>query len=514
MRPEIFSCYFFLWLYFMKPHEWMPLLLMFKPVQLSTLIGLVAIYNRFGGIRKSMLLRTPHDRWMWSYLFYICYTSGRFMDVFHRVKPVFLFYLVIICSINSWKQLEKWLGFWISILLACCAMALLSLVGFDPAGGADITRGYMKGRLIFNISIMSNPNALGHTVVPCIPLVYYMWMWKRPIFVKIPAAFLVLLPAFTVWNTQSKGSYLAGSVTLLVGGLYKRHWILQVAVVMFASGSGMYLLNKLPRMNELDKDEGGIQGRELAFSYGYYCVSQKAPWTGVGYKKYHSSMTRDIGKYIDIGTGDDIYIERALATHGSYVEIGATLGRIGLLFFLGTIYLNFRVLVRADPKTVQQERCLRVLFILVLSWSVSAAVIDWAFNSPFFFLAAGCSVFHRLMWLEEYKIAHADQVKAREEEKEKSKGKGPGSMGGKGPPVKSAPPRKVLPVPPKPGGGGAPGGQMPGGIKRPSKGDEDEEPVRVDVKYWNKIRWYDYLIMACLVAALIRGWKYGIEMDF
>ena len=509
MKPEILSCYFFLWLYFMKPHEWMPLLLMFKPVQLSTLIGLVMIYNRYGGIKKSMLIRTPHDKWMWSYLFYICYTSGRFMDVFHRLKPVFLFYLVIICSISNWRELEKWLAFWISILLACCAMALLSLVGFDPAGGADITRGYMKGRLIFNISIMNNPNALGHTVVPSIPLVYYMWMWKRPIFVKIPAAFLIILPALTVWNTQSKGSYLAGSFTLLVGGLYKRHWILQVAVIMFASGSGMYLLNKLPRMNELDKDEGGIQGRELAFSYGYYCVTQKAPWTGVGYKNYYKEMTRDIGKYIDIGTGDDIYIERAIATHGSYVEIGSTLGRIGMFFFFGTIFLNFRVLVMAKPKTVQQERCLRVLFILVLSWCVSAAVIDWAFNSPFFFLAAGCSVFHRLMWIEEYKIAYAEQTKPKEEPD-----KGDMPLGRK-PPAKSAPPQKMLPGAPKPPGGGNPGARSsPAGVKRPSKGDEEEEKPRVEVKYWNKMRWYDYLIMAVLVAALIRGWKYGIEVDF
>ena len=180
-----------------------------------------------------------------------------------------------------------------------------------------------------------------------------------------------------------------------------------------------------------------------------------------------------------------------------------------MFFFFGTIFLNFRVLVMAKPKTVQQERCLRVLFILVLSWCVSAAVIDWAFNSPFFFLAAGCSVFHRLMWMEEYKIAYAEQTKPKEEPD-----KGDMPLGRK-PPAKSASPKKMLPGAPKPPGGGNPGARSsPAGVKRPSKGDEEEEKPRVEVKYWNKMRWYDYLIMAVLVAALIRGWKYGIEVDF
>ena len=505
MRPEYGVSCFLLFLYFLKPHEWMPLLLIFKPVQLSTFIALVSVYYRFGGIKKSTLVRTPHDKLMWSYLFYICYTSGQMWTTFNIIKPVFLFYLVIILAINSWGDLEKWLSFWIIMLLCACAMALLSLVGVDPAGGADITRGYMKGRLIFNISIMNNPNALGHTVVQSIPLVYYMWMWKRPVFVKIPAAFLLMLPAATVWNTQSKGSYLAGSLTLLVGGLYKRHWILQLSVVMFASGAGMFLLNKLPRMNELDKDEGGIQGRETAFAYGYYCATVKSPWTGVGYKNYYTSMEKDAGSYVDIGIGKDIYIEKAIASHGSYNEIGSSLGQFGLGFFLGILFFNFRVLVIAKPKTLQQERCLRLLFMLSVGWCVSAAVIDWAYNAPWFFLAAGCSVFHRLMWLEEYKLAYAEQVKPNE-----VKVKKPFTLGAFG---RSSAPKKMLPEG-KPGGGSQAKRPFAPGIKRTSTADKNDAPQKIEVKYWSKIMWYDYLFIIVLVKGVIRGWQYGIEMDF
>ena len=350
------------------------------------------------------------------------------------------------------------------MLLFTCAVALMQLVGIDPMGSYDVTSGYMKGRMILNNSILNNPNALGHTVVPAIPLVYYLCIWKRPVFVKIPSFFLILLPAFTVFNTQSKGSYLAGSFTLLVGGLYKRHWVLQLAVLFFVSGAGIFLIKKLPRMDEFDKDEGGIQGRETAFAFGYYLVTERNPYKGVGYKNYYDVMNEELGF--------------GIATHGSYNEVGSTLGQIGMCIYFGILYLNVRVLLIAKVSTVQQERILRLLVILILSFCVSACVIDWAFNATFFYLAAASSVFHRLMYQQQVEIAveaHEDKLRIEHEHR-----------------VSTA----------------------SYNVHEGANLESDQEETEVRVRYWNKIRWYDCLIAFLLVKISLRLWEFAIEIDF
>ena len=75
------------------------------------------------------------------------------------------------------------------MIVLLSAMALGIYVGFDPVGSKDVVQGTMKGRLVFNTSIFNNANALGHSVVPAIPLVYFLLIWKRPVFVKIPGLF-------------------------------------------------------------------------------------------------------------------------------------------------------------------------------------------------------------------------------------------------------------------------------------------------------------------------------------
>lgn len=448
MSVEFICSCVYLILYYIRPHEWMWIVKDIKAVQLTTFVGLVAIIKR-PGFRTSQLLRTPHDYLVLAFYVFIVITSDDWWETLNRLKPVFLFYLVIVFAIKNWDLLERYLTWWVIILLATCALSLLQLVGVDPMGSFYYTNGYMKGRMILNNSVLNNPNALGHSVVSAIPLVYYLWIWKRPIFVRIPSMFMVLLPALTVFNTQSKGSYLAGTFTILVGGLYKRHWVLQLAVLFFVSGAGVYLIKKLPRMDEFDKDEGGIQGRETAFAFGYYLVTEKEPLVGVGYKNYYDVMSHELGF--------------AIATHSSYNEIGSTLGQIGMGFYFGILYLNLRVLFIAKVQSIQQERILRLLVILILSFCVSACVIDWAFNATFFYLAAVSSVFHRLMYRQEEQMhmdAHNNLLNLTD--------------------------------------------------NTTDSGDNSIEPVN----YWNKLRWYDYIIVFIIVKGFLKLWEYAIEVDF
>jgi hypothetical protein len=378
----------FLVLYYIRPYEhtwglvyqlvgWM------KPIQLVTIFGMVAMVRRPGGIRKSDFLQTPHD-WQMIILFaFIVVTSGRLQHTFMALLPVFVFYLIIVQSLRTQERLEKFLACWVGMIVLLSAMALGVYVGFDPVGGRDVVEGPMKGRLIFNTSIFNNANALGHSIVLGIPLVYYLLIWKRPVFVMIPGAFVLMLPCLCVYNTQSKGSFLAGAVILLVSMLFKRHWVVQAMIMMMVVAVGVTLVKKLPRMENFSKQEAGIQGRQIAFEFGYSLTTEQAKWVGVGYKNYLSTMIDQLG----VG----------VSTHSSYNEIGSTHGQIGLCLYLGLMYLSLRVLLFAKPRTVGEDRVQRLLLVFVLSFGISSWVVDWAYRATFFFIAATVAAFHRLL---------------------------------------------------------------------------------------------------------------------
>ena len=385
---DFLSTIIFLCLYYIRPHEhtwgWIYQMVgWLKPIQLITIFGMVAMVRRPGGIRKSDFLRTPHDWLMLVMFIFIVVTSGRMQHTFMELLPVFVFYVIIVQSLRSQERLEKFLSCWVAMIVLLSAMALGIYVGFDPVGSKDVVQGTMKGRLVFNTSIFNNANALGHSVVPAIPLVYFLLIWKRPVFVKILGLFVLLLPAFCVFNTQSKGSFLAGAATLMVSMLFKRHWVLQAMMLMLATGAGVALVKKLPRMQDFSKREAGIQGRQIAFEFGYSLTTEQAKWTGVGYKNYRSTMMDQIG----VG----------IASHSSYNEIGSTHGQIGLCMYLGLLYLSMRVLLFAKPRTVREDRTQRLLLIFVLSFGISSWVVDWAYRATFFFTAATVAAYHRLL---------------------------------------------------------------------------------------------------------------------
>ncbi len=470
----------FLVLYYIRPYEhtWgliYQLVGWAKPIQMVTFLGMVSMFRRPGGIRKSDFLQTPHDWFMLILFAHIVLTAGEFDRIkyaFNSLLPVFVFYLLIVQALGNLERLEKFLSVWISMILVLAALSLLSLAGFDPTGGRDIIDGMMEGRLIFNTSIFNNPNALGHSVVPAIPLVYFLLFWRRPVFVKIPAAFLVLLPAFCVFQTQSKGAYLAGGVTLLFSMLFKRHWVLQATMLMLTFGVGITLIKKLPRMDELSKSEGGIQGRQIAMEFGYDLTTVQAKWTGVGYKNYRSTMQAQLD-----GIG--------IANHGSYNEIGTNTGQIGLFLYLGLLYLSIRVLFLSKPRTIREDRVQRLLFIFVISFAISAWVIDWAYRATFFFTAATVASFHRLMIKSresDLSVDEEDNETLNEEDISEE--------------------QQALPM-----------GSMPSALPMGIQEKQEPQPTGFGIK-WKRVGYFDIVMMISLLYLCLYIWKLMIEAEF
>jgi hypothetical protein len=214
----------------------------------------------------------------------------------------------------------------------------------------------------------------------------YVWfVWKRNGAMRFVGVAIIAGAAQVTFLTQSKGAYLCGAAAMTASLMFRRPKSLQIFIIVCVMTAGVGALKLLPRMEELDTKEAGIAGRLLIWQMAYNAMVNTR--TGEGWKKFEA--------WID--TEDYGLIHKA--THGSYVNVGADLGYIGLMLFVGILYANGRTLLQSkvDPENIDLERCQRLLISLTVSFSASAWMIDRAYHTDFFILAGAVAAFHRLM---------------------------------------------------------------------------------------------------------------------
>lgn len=371
----------FLVMYYIRPQEWGGLFSSIRFVLIVMLLALWSLFFRGSGLRLGDLFKTPHDWMVFLFWQWIIWSSGSPWSTFKETANLYIFYLVIVQTLIGVKPIRTFLGWWTFMIVAVAALALLSQVGFDPLGSKDLTEGRMRGRLTLRLSIFDNPNALGHNVVPAIPMLYYFCIWRRPIFLQEVGIGLMFLPLTCIWMTVSKGSMLSGAVSLLTTLTFGRPKWVQAIILALAIGLGGSSLWLLPRMTELKETKGdeAIMGRVAAFRHGLARLDGSS--TGIGFRHWLEDFqrTHNYNK----------------AAHSSYVQIGAEQGWPGFLLFLGILYCNLRTLITAKTSTDDEERIRRLLFVLVISYMVSSWMVDLGYRPTFFMFTAAVAAFHR-----------------------------------------------------------------------------------------------------------------------
>ncbi len=383
---DFVSIVLFLVIYCLRPQEWSEFLAGFHPVTLIMLFALVAMVNRDRKFALRDLLRTPHD-WMMLALFaWIIATSPTSWDTFGGVRSFMIFYVVIVQALSSMDRIQRFLNWWTVMVLIVAVAALAGEYGFDPFGSYDVTHGVQQNRLVLNLSIYANPNALGHAVVPVLSMLYFTCAWNRPIFMKQATMVVLLLPAWCMFLTQSKGSFLSGFATTVLSMAFGRPKFVQVFIVWFALTTGWAALHTLPRMEELNRagSNQAIMGRVIAFRHGLNVI--KTETTGVGYENWMRSFYRAHGWN--------------KAAHSGFVQVGAELGFFGFCLYLGVIYCTLRVLITCQTTNSGEERIRRMLFCLVIAYTVSAWMIDLGYFPTYFIMAACVAAFHRQLLLK------------------------------------------------------------------------------------------------------------------
>ncbi len=376
----------FLMIYYIRPQEWIGAIATIRPAQLVMIFGLLALFFRDKPLRFRDLLRTPHDWAIIAFLVWLIFFSfgGTVSEKWGMTRGLLVFYIVIVQALNTMDRIERFLQWWVVMILVVSALAVLSMYGFDPTGGHDLTIAY-KNRLALGSSIFNNPNSLGHGVLPVVPLLYFLAVWKRPIFVKEMALLLFPVPLYCLFLTQSKGSYVSGAATLFLAMLFGRHWSVKILFIVLFMVFGVQLIYSLPRMGELQKGdvkaEGGIKGRVYAWKTGYKAF-QAYP-RGVGFQTFDKFTARE-GKW-------------QMSSHSSFVMIGTELGKTGLFLCLGVLYCCLRTIMTAQCETVQEERIRRLVFTLVIAYIFSSFMVDFAYRATYFMQAAVVAAFHRIL---------------------------------------------------------------------------------------------------------------------
>ena len=381
---DFFFLIVFLTIYYIRPHEWIDWVGLVRPITVTIIFTIISVFLREQGVKSSQIFRTPHDRLMILYLVWICVASKDAFQTLGLAYHLFIFYFLVVLIANTEERIKGFVGWWALMIYAITFLAWASEIGFDPMDSYVRTHGArLQGRLILNTSLFNNPNALGHSIVPLLGILYLYYAWNKNLFRKIQAAFLSIIPCYTIYLTQSKGTFLSGYVMILSMLTLKRSILMKFAIVAAMLGVGSIAIMFLPRMEDLRREDGqreeGIEGRISAWNHGQYCLENHMV---LGFGGFPQSFFNTHGYH--------------KPSHSSYVQIGAELSYPGLFFFVGLIYLSLRTLHEIKPKTQEMERIRRILFVMLIAYAASSWTVDFAYRATFFMLVGVIAALHRL----------------------------------------------------------------------------------------------------------------------
>ena len=379
-----YRCAIFLLIFwYVRPQDVVPSLAGVNLVRYLMILGIWAALARPGGLKFGHMVRTPMDWIVMSYFGWMVFTTPEHVDAFKEVFTYAAFYVVTVIALDGPQRIIKYISCWLYCLLAISLLTLASHFGFEIVQGTNQLTTVFKGRMALNTWIFNNPNALGHSAVALIPL-SVAWLWHhQPALRRTFVAGLVGAAGYCVVLTASKGAYISGAASLISLYVFRRAvWFqLGAAVLLFSVGLGV--LSFLPRMETLSAKDQGIAGRMMVWQGAMW--SLKSNPYGLGLKKFQGMIEVD-----DLGL-------IKIATHGSFVRTGADLGYPGLFCYVGAFYVGYRTLRRGKFKLSSDGfRVQSAVFVLLISYLISAWVVDRAYHADFTLLMALISAVHRV----------------------------------------------------------------------------------------------------------------------
>src|SRR3954452_393509 len=114
---DFISVVAFLFLYYIRPHDWIPSLSALKPITITMMVALGGMLIRPGGFSLARLAETPIQRLMWIYMGWILFAAPDLSDTIESAKSAFLFFAATSLALSSPERMEKYLKAWMWALV-------------------------------------------------------------------------------------------------------------------------------------------------------------------------------------------------------------------------------------------------------------------------------------------------------------------------------------------------------------------------------------------------------------
>jgi hypothetical protein len=457
----------FLFLYYVRPQDWVPGMAGVNVIRPLMVVWIGYLIST--GLRSPLagLMRTPQDWAVVIYGGYVVWNAPAGMGVGSEVFNLLVFYFLTAQSLTSWSGVFRYLKAWNLFLLIIAGFGVLQVMGVDITGGGEKTAFFLN-RLSLGTWLTNNPNALGHTIVPAIPLSYLLFFWRGSVigrFFVFPACFALV--AFCAWQTESKGSFLVGAgLTVLLFVVGRPKWI-QILVVALSLTVGVGALQFMPRMQQMGnlRADDGVLGRLMAWEMAKTAMDTNP--TGVGWKQFVA--------LIDWKEGNKIYRDIPKATHSSYVQVGADLGKYGLALWLLGLWTVIRITISFKAQTDEEERCRRAALLLVVAYLASGWMINRQYHTEYFLIIGVAAAIQRLVVARSLALPETGKA-ASEDEKEEE---------------------VVEPV--------------DAWLAKPLTAEGELPVAPPKKKMWNRLTWFDLAMGAALAWLAIEIWQYILK---
>jgi hypothetical protein len=455
----------FLALYFVRPQDWIPGMIGVNVIRPLVLVWFGALLSLGPSTPVKGLLRTPQDWAIGLFAAYVVWNAPPGVGAGSEVFSLVAFYMLTVQTLGSWRAVLGYLKAWNIFLLIVAAFGVLQTLGMDITGGTDKTLAFV-GRLSLGTWLANNPNALGHTIAPAIPLSYLLFFWRGSAFGRFflfPACFTLVV--WCAWETQSKGSFLVGAgLTILLFVVGRPKWIqmLVLAVTLLVGVGGLQFMPRMEQMGNLRADDG-VLGRLMAWEMAKTTMEYNP--TGVGWKQFIA--------LIDWKEGNKMFYDIPKATHSSYVQVGADLGKYGMFLWLLPLWAAIRATLSFKGQSDDEERCRRAALLLVVAYLSSGWMINRQYHTEYFLIIGVAAAIQRLVVARS--LALPGTVKAENGEEEQV--------------VEHTEAWLAKPLTAE--------GELP--VAPPKK------------KMWNRLTWFDLTMGAAMAWLAIEIWQYILK---
>jgi O-antigen ligase len=365
-------------------HQLFPILAVFKPALLATVLGVALYLLQQFGQRRMGLLRAPMTTGMLCLLVWGACTApfalnqGVAFQFWTDFTRTVLMALVIAGSVRSARDLSRLIFVYagVTVLYTGVVLSRFQL-------SADSWR---LGRLYYY-----DANDLATLIASAMPLTLYFALGQRRLAVRVLAIAGLALLSVGMIRSGSRGGFialLAVVAFVLVGfttlpARARVTGLAAILAVVFAASSNQYWMQMQTMLNphqdyNLTSDAGRLKIWERGIGY-----MMAHPLVGVGGQNFSvaegtiSPLARRQERGIGVRWG---------AAHNTFIQVGAELGVPGLVLFVGLIAAAFRSLRRVTRQSSRAGGSAGA-DLSRLAQALTAALIGFVVGSFFLSLA-------------------------------------------------------------------------------------------------------------------------------